>query len=276
MAFPLFHYPQGTEPPFTIVVEHQKQTQNGSWTPFSCVRFSKTLRTSGFLGALPPEELRDFVWLLTFVSPSGVCAPTLPELAQALHISHAKARARLQKLLKIRWHGHPLVLCNGSESGLETFSLAPGLLPLQEEEACKEDEAHKPASEVALVHEEATRDYSRRTYARPRIEVEQEIARINNWTLPGDAESPQPEAKPGSALIQDLLAVGVLREQAEELVARFDEVRIRRQLMWLPYRSVRRPAGFLLAAIKDNYAAPPGLSQPTSAPKDPQETPTDG
>ena len=37
---------------------------------------------------------------------------------------------------------------------------------------------------------------------------------------------------------------------------RYDALRIRRQLAWLPRRRAKNAAGYLLAAIKDDYAAP--------------------
>lgn len=57
------------------------------------------------------------------------------------------------------------------------------------------------------------------------------------------------------------MAVGLLEEQADDLVKRFDAIRIRRQLAWLPLRQAKNRAGYLIAAIKDDYAAPKAVRQ---------------
>lgn len=73
---------------------------------------------------------------------------------------------------------------------------------------------------------------------------------------------PEPEKEADMAATQrQLIETGLSEEQAVGLVQRFDLVRIRRQLAWLPYRHARNQAGFLLAAIEDNYEAPPALWQ---------------
>jgi hypothetical protein len=57
-------------------------------------------------------------------------------------------------------------------------------------------------------------------------------------------------------LILELVEVGVSVRKAENLVKRFSGDRIRRQLDWLPYRSARRPASMIIAAIENNYDEP--------------------
>lgn len=232
----------------------------------------------------------------------------LQQLASALHLSAGKARVRLERLLALRWLDQPLVLFHRTESGLETFFVAPGFIPVREE---KGGAPAQPVLKAAL--REVVIAHSRQKYARPRAEVERHIADLNDWELPetelpvtklSGNESPEADvplvtvpgkessetasteiAFPDSHLGEQdavstektpfppdpqqdlvrqqavvrrkLLNVGIPPEQADELLEHFDWVRIQRQLMWLPYRNVRNRAGFLLAAIKDDYAAPP-------------------
>jgi hypothetical protein len=57
-------------------------------------------------------------------------------------------------------------------------------------------------------------------------------------------------------LILELVEVGVALRKAESLVRRFPVQEIRQQLHWLPFRSARRPASMIIAAIENNYDKP--------------------
>lgn len=57
-------------------------------------------------------------------------------------------------------------------------------------------------------------------------------------------------------LVLELVEVGVSIRKAENLVKRFPEMKIRSQLDWLPYRSARRPASMIIAAIENDYDEP--------------------
>ncbi len=57
-------------------------------------------------------------------------------------------------------------------------------------------------------------------------------------------------------LTRRLIAHGVSRTKAIELVTRFSEEEIERQIDWLPYRAAKAPAPLLIAAIEKNYQAP--------------------
>jgi len=70
--------------------------------------------------------------------------------------------------------------------------------------------------------------------------------------LPPD-EVPLSEA---DQLILELVEVGVSLRKAENLVRNHPSLRIRRQLDWLPYRSARRPASMIIAAIENDYDEP--------------------
>lgn len=57
-------------------------------------------------------------------------------------------------------------------------------------------------------------------------------------------------------LILELVGVGVSLRKAESLVGRFSVFKVRQQLDWLPYRSARRPASMIIAAIENDYDEP--------------------
>jgi len=57
-------------------------------------------------------------------------------------------------------------------------------------------------------------------------------------------------------LVLELVEVGVSLRKAENLASRFPALKIRRQLDWLPYRSARRPASMIIAAIENDYDEP--------------------
>lgn len=264
MTFPFFSYNLNSEnpaePPFSIVIAHREMSREGTWRPSAFVALTKGLRTSGFLGALPPEDLKTFLLFLSFITAEGHCAVTVALMASALRLSSAKTRSRLERLRDWRWMEQPIILSYHAGSGQEIFSFTPGFLPVVEEEPMP----HAPTS-IKAAPREVVIEYSRSRYGRPRAAVERQIAELNNWDVPqeGDEapESPQPqksEPVDSQRLVarRNLLRAGLLPEQADELLARFDLVRIQRQLMWLPQRVVRNRAGFLLAAIKDDYAAP--------------------
>ena len=86
---------EAPDAPFLIYIRHLDKTQDGHWRPHALLTLTRALRTSGFLSVLPPEELRNFLLLLTFLTPNGSCAPTLLQLADA----DDERRVRLQQTL---------------------------------------------------------------------------------------------------------------------------------------------------------------------------------
>ena len=72
-------------------------------------------------------------------------------------------------------------------------------------------------------------------------------------------KQPSPDDVPLSErdqLVLELVEVGVSLRKAENLASRFPALKIRRQLDWLPYRSARRPASMIIAAIENDYDEP--------------------
>lgn len=287
MTFPFFRYnpmqdatPEAApEPPFSVVVEAKDAVRNKSWRPEAFIKLNQTWRTSGFLDVLPPEELKSFLLLLSFLTPNGHVSPDVVQLASALRSSPAKARARMKRLTALRWQEQPFVLPLKHGNGLDAFVLAPGFVPVQQNVPQEPQPAPLQGGfrDVIIAH-------SRRHYTKPRAEVEEFInsqLRRTSPPSPSSIKIPMPEqasipVAPASAVAVDepqrqlwaeLLDVGLEAAQADDLLARFDPVRIKRQLAWLPYRPVRNRVGFLIAAVKDDYEAPRHLSRPVQQPK---------
>ena len=57
-------------------------------------------------------------------------------------------------------------------------------------------------------------------------------------------------------LVLELVQIGVALRKAESIVRRFPEEEIRKQISWLPFRSARRPASMIIAAIENDYDKP--------------------
>jgi len=255
-----FCYNPDQEPPFVIYLAHEDKTQ-GSWRPRAMLGLTPALRTSGFLSAIEPEELHSLLVLLSFLSPDGRLVAFTLSLAQVLGLPPAKARARFEHLCEVRWLGQPIVFATQRGDGLDGFAPIPGFIPLVEE---PQHDENGPV--IRVVPREAVIAHSRRTYARTRGEVEREIESMMNWKKPqppsptrsGTPPTPTPPTVTSeqAELHSHLLEVGLLPEQADDLLKRYDALRIRRQLAWLPRRRAKNAAGYLLAAIKDDYAAP--------------------
>ena len=272
MAFPLFRYNSeqegSSEPPLSILVMPRDVGREGSWRPDALVSLTKALRTSGFLMALPPEDLKSLIVMLTFLSPNGLCTVMVQQLATAFHLSPGKTRTRMNRLVDFRWLEQPIIRYHKAESGVETYALMPGFVPVIEEQV------QRPAAPLLkAVPREVVVEYSRRKYARTRAEVEAEIARLNNWKPIGEKVEAKPLDPQIAKVREKLIQAGLLEQQADDLLDRYDIPRIERQLEWLPLREARSPVGFLLSAIKNDYEAPPGWKQdePQKVVEQPQE-----
>ncbi len=240
-----------------FVVEHLRldQTPSGSFRPHARLILSPSLRTSGFCNALPGEEIKTLLLMLSFLTPNGWCRPTLPQLADAMHTSEAKARARLQRLEQTQWQGQPLARCYSQENGQEVWTPASHLLDAQEATPA-------PASADPVIRpagREAVFAWSRVQHARPRQEVEQDIAQRMGWGPPAFAEDDPAVAEGKRQAYGQLTTLGLSKEQALDALGRFDLSRIQRQIEWLPLRQAKSPSRFLLAAIEGDYEPPPTL-----------------
>ena len=97
---------------------------------------------SGLWRALTPEDFKTLLLLLTFVTPNGWCRPTLPELADAMQVSHAKARARLERLTGMQWQGQPLAELLARPDGLDAY--LPGRRLVAHEDAPARSRRNSP------------------------------------------------------------------------------------------------------------------------------------
>jgi hypothetical protein len=240
-----------------FVVEHRQEERalSGTFRPSARLILTERVRTSGLWNALTPEDFQTLLLLLTFLTPNGWCRPTLPELAQAMQVSHAKARGRLHRLTQVRWQGQPLAAMLSRPDGLDAY--LPGRHLLAHENAPL-DEPPQPVP-VRTAGRDAVIAYSRARYTKGREEVEREIAQRMGWAPPDFAgEDPAVTAGKQRAY-QAMTNAGMPKEQALDLLARFDLGAVESQIAWLPSRSAKNPARFLAAAIEGNYDRPLNL-----------------
>ena len=235
-----------------VMVNERKHLVSGSSTfhPDAHLVITPTLRTSGLLSVLPSEDLKNLLYILTFVTANWNCSPTLSELAQAMGVSAMKVRLRLNRLIAFQWRNEPLVYYLERESGMNGFAPSHSLVGIV-------SEVPKPAKEPPPIqsHRDEIIALSREKYARPREEVEREIAELNGWEVPEQFATK--EEKERNELLRRLCAVGLERGQANEILSQYPFERIRRQLDWLPSRGARLPVRYLVAAIEGDYEAPP-------------------
>jgi hypothetical protein len=243
--------PPSALPPFLVFLHQSDLRPDGSFRPDARLTVTPALRTSGLLLAIPAEELRTLLLVMTFLHPNGHVQPSLSELADALRLPQGMARIRLRRLERFQWQDRPLLHELRRESGLHAFVPSTGILGAENVVKSAPD-THPP---IRAAGRDAVVAHSRATYARPRKEVEEEMARLNGWK-PINAPSGDPEA---DALVGRLVAAGLGRWEASGLIESFGKERVRRQLDWLPYRNARDPVRFLAVAVRDDYDPPKGM-----------------
>ncbi len=238
------------EKPFLIELWEGDKQPGGYFTPAAALHLTASLRTSGLLRELSPDDLKSLIYLLTFVSPEGHCQPFLTHLAEAMRVSTAKAKARMRRLCEVRWKGEPVVIYSKSASGLSAYSLNPRVVTYEHRHGHRhprEDTPYLTAPRAAII------EHSRKHYARPRAEVERIIAH----QMGHDVDETDEERK----VRYRLENAGLTGEQAKELLAMYDLDTIAQQLDWLPFRHAKNPAGYLIAAIEGNYGEPRAVRQ---------------
>ena len=246
-----------------FVVEHLRldRKPDGSFRPASRVSLTPALRKSGLLVALPAEELKSLIFLLSFVTPNGRLLPSVQELAGAMGISEGQTRVRMERLTRFQWRERAVAHEITRSSGMDAYAPAPEVLANVSGEA---DDMHKPSiapnGDFGHGIREAIIAHSREQYTKPRADVEREIAEFYGWQAPrgaqADADGEDPER---SDMRRKLFHLGIGGEQAEELLDSYPAERIQRQIEWLPYRNARNLSRFLLAAIEQNYEEPRGM-----------------
>jgi len=243
-----------------FVIEHcQEVRTGGAFRPSARLILTDRVRTSGLWRALTPEDFKTLVLLLTFVTPNGWCRPTLPELADAMEVSHGKAKGRLERLLRTSWQGQPLADLLARPDGLDAY--LPGRRLVAHEDA--QAPAGPPqAAPVRTPGREAVVAYSRARYAKTREEVERQIGEMMGWSPPAFTGDDPAVAEGKRKAFKAMTDVGMPKEQALDLLARFDLGAVERQIAWLPSRSAKNPARFLAAAIEGGYDRPLALRRP--------------
>ena len=244
-----------------FVIEHRQEDRTGAaFRPSARLILTDRLRTSGLWRALTPEDFKTLVLLLTFVTPNGWCRPTLPELADAMECSHGKAKGRLERLLLASWRGQPLATLLPRPDGLDAY--LPGR-PLVAHENEREP-APPEAAPVRTPGREAVAAYSRARYAKTRQEVEAQIGEMMGWGPPAFAGDDPAVAEGKRRAFKAMTDVAMPKEQALDLLSRFDLGAVESQIAWLPQRSAKNPARFLAAAIEGGYDRPPGARRPAT------------
>lgn len=273
---PLIPPSHEAETPFVIVLHQRDRTPSGYFRPDATVTIRSALRTSGLLMMLPPEDAKSLLLMLTFVTANGWCRPSVPQLAAAMHVGEGKARARMERLRQFRWRDRPLVTEVRHDSGLETFVPSPAVVGV--EQAAPEPPPAQAALPLTTAGREAIVERSRALYAHPRAEVERMIAEQMGWGPPAFEEDEPATAERKRWAYQRMSDLGMPKDQALDLLARFDMGRIERQLDWLPHRRAKSPLRFLLAAIENDYEAPPAVrvQQALTRTAEPEPTATDG
>jgi hypothetical protein len=234
--------------PFAVEHLRIEETQ-AEFTPAARLAITAALRTSGLLAVLDDAHARTLLALLSCLSPNGEARAAAFQVAEVLGTYERDARSRLERLAAAIWRGGPVVLRSEHGTLLPSYAVAPGLLS---------DEHPQPEPEVTVLPipaagREAVVQASRTAYAVPRAEAEAAVAEQLGIPEFADSDSPEGEAWRG------LMAAGVPKVQARELVDEYPAEEILRQLEWLPARNAREPARFIVAAIRERYGQPPSL-----------------
>lgn len=208
------------ERPFVLDLRYLDEADKTGMPPIGGVLLTRGLRTSGLLSALPALDLKNLLYMFTFATAYGLGRPTTLQLARAMNTSEAKVRARMDRLTRFDWQGHPLVRLVRRSDGEDLYMLSPDLLqirerPLQSDnyqrlnqlnqkddvvpmpvghesahqlKSVEASENHKPMSVGPSPIGTLVRDriiaHSRARYSRPRAEVETNINRAMGWDKP--------------------------------------------------------------------------------------------
>ena len=243
--------------PFVIEHRQEERGQGGTFRPSARLVLTDRVRTSGLWRALTPEDFKTLLLLFTYVSPNGWCRPTLPELAEAMEVSHGKAKGRMERLTRTSWQGQPLATLLARPDGLDAY--LPGRRLVDHVEIAEPEPSQ--AAPLRTPGREAVVAYSRARYAKTREEVERQIGEMMGWTPPDFAGDDPAVAEGKRQAFKAMTDVGMPKEQALDLLARFDIEAVESQIRWLPKRSAKNPARFLAAAIEGGYDTPLALQR---------------
>jgi hypothetical protein len=243
-----------------FIIEHRQEDSTGSsFRPSARLILTERVRTSGLWRSLTPEDFTNLTLLLSFITPNGWCRPTLPELADAMGVAPAKAKSRLDRLVRGTWQDQPLVEMLGRPDGLDAY--LPGRLLVAHEDIVPREPVQ--VAPMRTPGREAVVAYSRARYAKTREEVERQIGEMMGWGPPAFAGDDPAVAQGKQKAFQAMTGFGMPKEQALDLLSRFDLGAVESQISWLPQRNAKNPARFLAAAIEGNYDRPLALRRQT-------------
>ena len=246
--------------PFVIEHHQEDRALSGTFRPAARLILTPRVRTSGLWRALAPEDCKTLVLLLTFLTANGWCRPTLPELSSAMEVSHAKAQARMERLIRTHWQGQPLMELLPRPDGLDAY--LPGRQLVAHVDVSPPEPPKAPPLRAA--GREAVIAYSRARYAKTREEVEKQIGDMMGWSPPDFAGDDPAIAESKRRAYQAMTDIGMPKAQALDLLARFDLGAVERQISWLSQRHAKNPVRFLAAAIEGGYDRPLGLRRQAS------------
>ena len=104
-------------------------------TPFGGLRFDMTrlwiridlsIRISGLLAALGPQNLQTLLTLATYAAENGGRETPEEAIAADLQVDRSSAIRRLDALCAFRWQGRPLVTRTRAADGRWTYTIEQG------------------------------------------------------------------------------------------------------------------------------------------------------
>ena len=165
-----------------ILLHQRDRTPSGYFRPDATVTVRPALRTSGLLLALPPDDVKSLLLMLTFVTANGWCRPAVQNLPTPC-ASARRRRGRGCSAWRTSVAGPAARDRDQRESGMDGFALSPAVVGT--EQAAPEPPPAPPLPPTA--GRDAIIAHSRALYARPRAEVERGIAERMGWGPPAFA-----------------------------------------------------------------------------------------
>ena len=120
----------GEAPPFSVDIQSEYDLCAQTWRHHLWVNITLSIRTSGLLAALGPENLHTLITLATYTDTKGVCAAREEDVAADLRVDRSIAIRRLHTLCAFRWDGRPLVTRTRAADGRWIYTINQGgLIP---------------------------------------------------------------------------------------------------------------------------------------------------
>ena len=233
--------PTPTQAPFLI--EHRRDAESGrGFVPSARLILTPALRTSGLWLALPPEELRDLLLVLTFLTPNGWIRPTLFELAGAMNASLPAARRRLERLARRQWRGAPVAVTAARLRGPGRLGARTPLL--SREEAPREARsAPRPVPRGGAGG--GPRPQPRPLRPHPAGGGGGDLGAHGLGARRPLTATTRRWRRASGRPTRRMTDLGMPRDQALDLLARFDLDRVERQVAWMGRRAEKpRPASW--------------------------------